>query len=59
MNSNCTYEEKKRFVLESGLTINELRQILHELKEDEAKSKADNMTIMDYIFIQKKLGVRA
>lgn len=55
MDSNYTFEDKKRFVLESGLTINELKQILHELEEEEAQSQADNMTIMDFVFVQKRL----
>jgi hypothetical protein len=52
---NSTFQDKKRFVLESGLTINELRQILHELEEDEAESQAYDMTISDFVFMQKKL----
>ncbi len=52
---NSTFQDKKRFVLESGLTINELRQILHELEEEEAESQADDMTISDFVFMQKKL----
>jgi hypothetical protein len=52
---NSTFQDKKRFVLESGLTINELRQILHELEEDEAESQADDMTISDFVFVQQKL----
>jgi hypothetical protein len=52
---NSTFEDKKRFVLESGLTINELRQILYELEEDEAESQADDMTIKDFVFVQQKL----
>jgi hypothetical protein len=52
---NSTFEDKKRFVLESGLTINELRQILHELEEDEAESQACDMTIIDFVLVQQKL----
>ena len=52
---NSTFEDKKRFVLESGLTINELRQILYELEEEIAESQADDMTISDFVFVQKKL----
>ncbi len=51
---NSTFEDKKRFVLESGLTINELRQILNEF-EEEAESQADDMTISDFVFVQQKL----
>ncbi len=50
-----TFEDKKRLVLESGLTINELRQILYELEEEMAESQADDMTIMDFVFLQQKL----
>jgi hypothetical protein len=52
---NSTFEDKKRFVMESGLTINELRQILQELEDDEAESQADDMTITDFVFVQQKL----
>ncbi len=52
-----SFEDKKRFVLESGLTINELRQILYELEEEKAESQAGDMTIMDFVFLQKKLEV--
>ena len=52
---NSTFEDKKRFVLESGLTINELRQILYELEEDKAESQAEDMMISDFVFVQKRL----
>ncbi len=55
MNGNYTFEDKKRFVLEMGLTINELRQILYEPEEEKAESQADDMTISDFVFLQQKL----
>ncbi len=50
-----SFEDKKQFVLESDLTINELRQILYELEEEKAESQADEMTIMDFVLVQQKL----
>lgn len=35
-----TFLEKKKFVLESGLTLFELRQIISELEEDAAQAEA-------------------
>lgn len=40
-----TFSEKKKFVLESGLTFPELKQIISELHEDAAQAEADGITV--------------
>ena len=59
MKSAFTFSDKRRLILELGLTLDDLKQIVAEMEEEAAESQADNMTISDYVFIQKKLEVVA
>ncbi len=51
-----TFSDKKEFVRKSRLTLNELRQILHEIEQEEAEFQADHkLSLLDFVFIKKQL----
>jgi len=39
--NTLSFAEKVKFVRDSGLSLNELRQILHEMEQEAAEAEAD------------------